>query len=72
MLKAKIEAQNTADGSIRRDRDNRPLPYDPVVEALRVLARRGRKLREAEERAVAQVASGAGDKFATDTHEKSD
>lgn len=29
------------------------LPYDPVVEALRVLARRGRYLREQEERELA-------------------
>jgi len=72
MVKAKTEAQNTADGAIRRDRHNKPLPYDPVVEALRVLARRGRKLREAEERAAAQVANGAGDELATDTHEKPD
>ncbi len=27
-----------------------PLPYDPVVEALRILARRGRQIREQEER----------------------
>jgi len=29
------------------------LPYDPVVEALRVLARHGRQLREQEERELA-------------------
>lgn len=32
--------------------EQQPLPYDPVVEAIRLLARRGRELREAPRNAV--------------------
>ena len=73
MVKAKTEVQNAADHPTRLGVFNAPLPYDPVVAALRVLARRGRQLREAEERAAAQAtASETGDELLIDTHEKLD
>ena len=69
MTKAKSDTPNAADRSVQRARVNRPLPYDPVVEAIRILARRGRQLREAEERAVAPAAAGgADDDLSVDTH----
>ncbi len=73
MVKAKTEAQNTADRLTPQGVINGPLPYDPVVEAIRILARRGRQLREAEERAAAQAAVNvAGEELPADTHENLD
>jgi hypothetical protein len=67
------EAKTDTGEPVSRDRANKPLPYDPVVEALRVLARHGRQLREAEECAAAQAAvSEASDELATDIHHTPD
>ena len=41
MAKTKTEAQNTADRLTPQGVSNGTLPYDPVVEAIRILARRG-------------------------------
>jgi len=68
MTKAKTETQHTGDRSARQDTINGPLPYDPVVEAIRILARRGQQLREAEERAAQAAASRADDESPADTH----
>ena len=69
MVETKTDTQN----AVNRPAQNvvsGPLPYDPVVEAIRILARRGRQLREAEERAAAQAAMNkAGDALPADTHE---
>jgi hypothetical protein len=62
MAKTNTEAKNAVDCPTQQNTVSRPLPYDPVVEAIRILARRGRQLREAEERAAAQAAvGGTGD-----------
>jgi hypothetical protein len=66
------ETKNDTQNAANRPAQNAvscPLPYDPVVEAIRILARRGRQLREAEERAVAQAAMNkAGDELPADTN----
>jgi hypothetical protein len=73
MVETKTDTQNTADRSAQQNTISRPLPYDPVVEAIRILARRGRQLREAEERAAAQAAlNKAGDELLADTNENLD
>jgi|GEM_PF-1904915 len=73
MVEAKTEAQKAADHPTRLGVFNTSLPYDPVVAALRVLARRGRQLREAEERAATQeTASETCDELLINTHEKLD
>ena len=69
MVKTKTDTQNAANRPAQ-NAVSRPLPYDPVVEAIRILARRGRQLREAEERAAAQAAvNKVGDELPADTHE---
>ncbi|HQE91718.1 MAG TPA: hypothetical protein PLH19_02955 [Anaerolineae bacterium] len=73
MVETKTDTQNAANRPAPQNAVSRPLPYDPVVEAIRILARRGRQLREAEERAAAQAAMNkAGDELLTDTHENLD
>ncbi len=73
MVETKTDTQNAINHPVQQNAVSRPLPYDPVVEAIRILARRGRQLREAEERAAAQAAMNkAGDELPTDTHEKLD
>ena len=68
MVETKTDTQNAANRPAQ-NAVSRPLPYDPVVEAIRILARRGRQLREAEERAVAPAAAGgADDDLSVDTH----
>lgn len=51
----------------RTTRDSNPQPYDPIVEAIRILARRGRQLREAEE--AAEIAQRGAAAPATDAAE---
>jgi hypothetical protein len=68
MAKTNTEAKNAVDHRAQSEVVSRPLPYDPVVEAIRILARRGRQLREAEERAAQAAASRAGDELPVDTH----
>ena len=70
MAKTNTEAKNTIDCPAQQIAVSRPLPYDPVVEAIRILARRGRQLREAKERTAAQAAGGGtSDELPLDTHE---
>ena len=70
MVETKTDTQNAANRPAQQNTISRPLPYDPVVEAIRILARRGRQLREAEERAAAQAAvGGTDDALSIDTHE---
>ena len=72
MVETKTDTQNAANRPAQ-DAVSRPLLYDPVVEAIRILARRGRQLREAEERAAAQAAiNKAGDELPADEHEHLD
>ena len=72
MVETKNDTQNAANRPAQ-NAASRPLPYDPVVEAIRILARRGRQIREAEERAAAQAAvNETGDELPADTHENLD
>ena len=73
MVETKTDTQNAADRPAQQNVVSRPLPYDPVVEAIRILARRGRQLREAEERAAVQTAvNKAGNELPADTNENLD
>ena len=73
MGETKTDTQNVTNRPAQQNVVSRPLPYDPVVEAIRILARRGRQLREAEERAAAQAAlNKAGDELLADTNDNLD